>query len=228
VEQLARMCGSVDRTSERQHKHWTRYNRSLFHKLIEALVAYGPLGLLALSFIDSVGIPLATGMDALLILIAVKTPEQAWWAGGFAVLGSLAGNVVLYLAAKRGGRKFLAQSQTPGKAHRFRVWFQRYGLVTIFIPALLPIPMPLKLFVASAGALGTKMRSFLCVVALARILRFGGGAWLGATIGASSAGFLKAHTWHFLGLAIVLFFALYLLIRLNDHWRGRAHPVHVN
>jgi membrane protein YqaA with SNARE-associated domain len=200
----------------------------LLHKLIDALVAYGPLGLLLLSFIDSVGIPIATGMDALLILIAVKAPEQAPWAAIFAVVGSLAGNTVLYLAARKGGRKFLEQSQKPGKAHKFRVWFQRYGLVTIFIPALLPIPMPLKLFVASAGALGTKLRSFLIVVAGARILRFGGSAWLGVTIGLSSAGFLKSHTWHFLGAAVILFLALYLLIRVNDHWRTRAHPAHVN
>jgi membrane protein YqaA with SNARE-associated domain len=200
----------------------------LLHKLIDALVAYGPFGLLLLSFIDSVGIPIATGMDALLILIAVKSPEQAPLAALLAVAGSLAGNTVLYLAARKGGRKFLAQSQKPGKAHKFRVWFQRYGLVTIFIPALLPIPMPLKLFVASAGALGTKLRSFLLVVAGARILRFGGSAWLGATIGLSSAGFLKSHTWHFLAAAVILFLVLYLLIRVNDHWRSRAHPAHVN
>jgi membrane protein YqaA with SNARE-associated domain len=200
----------------------------LLHKLIDALVAYGPLGLLLLSFIDSVGIPIATGMDALLILIAVKAPEQAPWAALFAVAGSLAGNTVLYLAARKGGRNFLAQSQKPGKAHKFRVWFQRYGLVTIFIPALLPIPMPLKLFVASAGALGTKLRSFVLVVAGARILRFGGSAWLGATIGLSSAGFLKSHTWHFLTAAVILFLVLYLLIRVNDHWRSRTHPAHVN
>jgi membrane protein YqaA with SNARE-associated domain len=194
----------------------------LFHKLIDALVAYGPYGLLVLSFIDSAGIPIATGMDALLILIAVKAPHTAPLAAFFAVLGSLGGNAILYLAAKKGGRRFLAQSQQPGKAHRFRLWFERYGLITIFIPALLPIPMPLKLFVASAGALGTKMRSFLGVVALARLLRFGGDAWLGVVVGESSSGFLKAHSWHFVIAAVGLFVLLYLLVRLNDHWRGRA------
>jgi membrane protein YqaA with SNARE-associated domain len=194
----------------------------LFHKFIEALVAYGPFGLLILSFVDSVGIPIAAGMDALLILIAVKAPHEAYFAAAMAVAGSLAGSVVLYLAARKGGRRFLAKSLQPGKAHRFRLWFQRYGLITIFIPALLPIPMPLKLFVASAGALGTSMRAFLGVVALARVLRFFGGAWLGVTVGESSAGFLRSHTWQFVDAAVVLFLALYLLVRVNDHWRGRA------
>jgi membrane protein YqaA with SNARE-associated domain len=197
----------------------------LFHKIIDALVAYGPYGLLVLSFIDSAGIPIATGMDALLILIAVKAPNQAPLAALMAVAGSLGGNAILYLAAQKGGRRFLAKSQQPGKAHRFRLWFERYGLITIFIPALLPIPMPLKLFVASAGALGTKMRSFLTVIALARLLRFGGDAWLGLVVGESSAGFLKKHSWHFVLAAIGLFLALYLLVRLNDHWRGRSSLV---
>jgi membrane protein YqaA with SNARE-associated domain len=194
----------------------------LFHKFIEALVAFGPIGLFVLAFVDSVGIPIAAGMDALLILIAVKNPAMAYWAATLAVLGSLCGNAILFTAARRGGRRFLAQSQQPGRAHRFRLWFQRYGLITIFIPALLPIPMPLKLFVASAGALGTSIRSFLFVVALARIFRFFAGAWLGVSVGESSAGFLKAHSWHFLVAAVVLFAALFLLVRLNDHWRGRS------
>jgi membrane protein YqaA with SNARE-associated domain len=200
----------------------------LFHKLIDALVAYGPYGLLLLSFIDSAGIPIATGMDALLILIAVKAPNQAPLAAAMAVAGSLGGNAILYLAARKGGRRFLAQSQRPGRAHRFRLWFERYGLITIFIPALLPIPMPLKLFVASAGALGTKMRSFLSVIFLARVLRFGGAAWLGVVVGESSAGFLKAHTGHFLLAAVGLFLVLFLLVRLNDHWRGRSALVNQN
>jgi membrane protein YqaA with SNARE-associated domain len=194
----------------------------LLHKLIDALVAYGPYGLLLLSFVDSVGIPIATGIDALLILIAVKAPNEAPMAAAMAVIGSLGGNAILYLACQKGGKRFLAQSQRPGKAHKFRLWFERYGLITIFIPALLPIPMPLKLFVASAGALGTGMRSFLAVIAVARILRFGGDAWLGVVVGESSAGFLKSHSWQFLLAALLLFLALYLLVRANDHRRGRS------
>ena len=194
----------------------------MFHKFIDALVAYGPYGLFLLSFVDSAGIPIAAGMDALLILIAVKAPHEAPLAAAMAVAGSLGGNAMLYMAARRGGRRFLAQSQKPGRARRFRLWFERYGLITIFIPALLPIPMPLKLFVASAGALGTKVRAFLSVIALARVLRFGADAWLGVVVGAASAGYLKSHSWYFVLAAAGLFLVLFLLVRLNDHWRGRS------
>jgi len=199
----------------------TRYNHGLFHDIIESLVAFGPLGLLALAFVDSLGIPIATGMDALLILIAVKAPGMAYWTALAAVIGSLAGNYVLFQIAGRGGRKYLERSGKPERVRRFRKWFERYGLVTIFVPALLPIPMPLKLFVVSAGALQTGVRPFLMVVFLARVLRFFGGAWLGRTLGMQSGGYLKAHTWHFAGAAVLLFGGLYGLIRLNDHWRQR-------
>lgn len=203
----------------------TRYNPSLFHKIIETLVAFGPLGLLVLSFADSLGIPIATGLDALLILIAVKAPQEAYLGGVAAVAGSLGGNYILFHLASRGGRRYLERSDNPERVQRFRSWFERYGLVTIFVPALLPIPLPLKLFVISAGALQTGLRPFLLVVTLARVIRFFGDSWLGVTLGDQSGHYLKAHSWHFVGAALLLFAGLFLLIRLNDHWRQRlARP----
>src|ERR1022692_353342 len=41
-------------------------------KLTAVLIAYGPAGILVLAFIDSAGIPVASGMDALVILVAAK------------------------------------------------------------------------------------------------------------------------------------------------------------
>jgi membrane protein YqaA with SNARE-associated domain len=193
----------------------------LFHKLIEAMVAFGPPGLFLLAFIDSLGIPVASGMDALLILIAVKAPDRAYLTALLAVAGSLLGNAALFTFARRGGRKYLERSGNPERVRRFRAWFERYGLVTVFIPALLPIPLPLKLFVVSAGALQTGVRPFLIVVGVARVLRFFGEAWLGVTLGKESGAYLKTHTWHFAAAALLLFLALYLSIRLNDHLRAR-------
>lgn len=160
-------------------------------------------------------------MDALLILISVKVPGQAYLTALLAVVGSLGGNFVLFTLARRGGRKYLDRAGNPERVRRFRGWFQRYGLVTIFVPALLPIPLPLKLFVVSAGALQTGIRPFLVVVALARSLRFFLEAWLGLTLREESGTYLRAHTWQFAAAAVFLFLSLYFLIRLNDHLRAR-------
>ena len=70
---------------------------------------------------------------------------------------------------RRGGRRFMERTE-PGRGVRFRQWFQRFGLVTVYVPALMPVPMPLKFLVISAGALRTGS-SFLIVILLARIPR---------------------------------------------------------
>jgi hypothetical protein len=89
-------------------------------------------------------------------------------------------------------------------------------MVTVFVPALMPIPMPLKLFVISAWVTGTALVEFITVVLIARTLRYFGAAWLGVTLGRESTGFLKTHAWDFVAGAVALFLALYAFILLCD------------
>ena len=191
----------------------------MFHNFTNALLAFGPWGLLLLATIDSAGVPIPAGMDALMIFLAVQSPRQAYWYAGLAVLGSVAGNLFLFLTARRGGRRFLEKSAEPGRAQRFRAWFLRYGLVTVFVPSLVPIPMPLKLFVISAGVLHTGLKPFLAVILLSRILRYFGEAWLGVTLKEQSGLFFKTHAWHFALAALLLFVTLYWTVRLSDRLR---------
>jgi membrane protein DedA with SNARE-associated domain len=101
-----------------------------------------------------------------------------------------------------------------------RAWFLRYGLLTVFIPAVLPIPLPLKVFVLSAGALGVRPSTFLLVVLAARAPRYLGLAFLGAKLGGNSADYLKQHMWHLLGLAVALFVVLYAAMLLAGRYRS--------
>ncbi|MGD0360261.1 MAG: VTT domain-containing protein [Bryobacteraceae bacterium] len=191
-------------------------------KLTAALVAFGPLGILVLAFIDSAGIPVASGMDALVILVAAKTPSRALLAASMGVLGSLIGNLTLFLCARLGGRRFVKDVPQPGDKRRFREWFERYGLLTIFIPCMLPIPLPLKVFVISAAVLGTPLPTFVAVITLGRSIRYFGEAYLGVKLGEGSVPFLRSHTWHLVGGAVALFAVLYLLLMLAERWRKRA------
>jgi len=52
------------------------------------------------------------------------------------------------------------------------------------------IPLPLKVFVISAGALRTPFARFLAVILVARVIRFFGEAWLGLQLGRDAQGFL--------------------------------------
>ena len=194
----------------------------MLRHLTQVLVAWGPLGILLISILDSSGVPVAGVFDALLIVIAVQRPSVGWWCAGLAVIGSSVGNIILFQLSRRGGQAFLAKSAPAGRAARFRAWFLRYGLLTVFIPALIPIPMPMKLFVITAGVLGTPLVEFLAVVVVARIIRYFSEVWLGITLGQNSTNFLKTHVWQFTGSAVALFLALYGLML----WRHRtAKPV---
>ncbi len=190
--------------------------------LSATLASWGPWGILLLGFIDSAGIPVAVAMDVLIVLLAVNAPERAWLGAGMGVVGSAAGNLLLFMAARKGGERFMERAPSGGRTQRLRGWFERYGVTTVFIPALVPIPLPLKIFVISAGVLGTPLRLFLAVILAARVLRYFGLAWLGVLLGREAEGFLRAHLWSLAGIAALLFVAMYALLRVAERRRRTA------
>jgi membrane protein YqaA with SNARE-associated domain len=189
------------------------------------LVAYGPWGIFLLSVVDSVGIPLPAAMDVLLIGLAagsVKAPHHAFFAALMAVIGSTGGNLALFSAARRGAG-WLKSEPPPGKRQRFREWFSRYGMLTVFMPAVTPVPpLPLKVFVVTAGALRTSWSKFLTVIVLARSIRFFGEVYLGLLLGKDAQGFLTRNGWTLAGLAITLAIACYLVARWVENRRQPA------
>src|SRR5207237_553748 len=136
-----------------------------------------------------------------------------------AVTGSIIGSLILFYIARKGGEAYLERHTLSRSGARLKRWFLEYGLVTIFVPALIPIPMPLKVFVVSAGALGISPLVFTVVLLIARVPRYFGLAWLGLQLGSQTLPYLKSHMWQLVAWAIVLFAALYLLIKLVDRRR---------
>jgi membrane protein YqaA with SNARE-associated domain len=193
----------------------------------DILVAFGPWGIFLLNAIDSFGVPLPAATDVLLIGVAaasVKNPANAYFAALMAVLGSLGGNVGLYLAARQGRQWFRpAAAGAEPKGGRFQVWFRRYGLLSVFVPAVVPfVPLPLKVFVISAGAMHTRFASFFLVILLARVIRFFGEAYLGLLLGHDAQGFLARHGWLLACIALVTVVAIYGVMRLYGRHRAPA------
>lgn len=189
----------------------------------DALLAFGPVGLFIIALFDSLGVPLVGGVDALLIYVAVKTPSMAYFAATSATVGSIAGNLVLFQTARYGVRRFAGAEAPKGKRQKFRLWFQRYGLLTVFIPAITPfVPLPLKFFVVSAGAMHTSLSRFLGVVLLARVIRYFGEAYLGIRLGEDARGFLTHNAWKIGGIAVAMALVLVGLIRWYDRRRAEA------
>jgi membrane protein YqaA with SNARE-associated domain len=199
--------------------------KALLRKIASALIAFGPWGVLLLGFADSVGIPLPAVIDALLITVAIKTPPRAWFTAFMAVLGSAGGNIALFMLARSGRKRFLKTELPPGRRRKFQEWFNRYGLLTVFVPAVVPfVPLPLKVFVISAGAMHTPVGRFLTVILLARVIRYFGEAWLGIRLGSGAQEFLTHNAWSILAAVLAVALAALALIRLTAR-RAPAEPV---
>lgn len=181
--------------------------------LVQMLSAWGPGGLFFLAAFDSAGVPLPAAVDALLVAVAVVNPSVAWLSAALAVVGSCAGSLALFLVARKGGEAYWRRQKPSPRAARFRQWFQAYGLITVFIPVLVPIPLPVKVFVISAGALGASPLRFLAVVAAARIPRYCLLAYLGLRLGHGTMAWLRTNVWWLALFALLLALALGALVR---------------
>lgn len=177
------------------------------HSLTATLLGWGPQGLLLLGFLDSAGIPIVGGVDALLLALAAEEPRQAYWAACLATVGSLAGSLLLFWIARKGGEVLLMKHVASGTGARMHLWFQRYGLITVFIPAISPFPLPMKVPVFCAGALQVRWLYFAVTVFTARAIRYAALAFLGHVYGHQAFLYIKTHGWQVvliaLGIAVV-------------------------
>jgi membrane protein DedA with SNARE-associated domain len=189
-------------------------------RLRDVLISWGPAGIFLFAVIDSAGVPNPGGTDLLLIAVTIAQPASVVLAASLAVLGAIVGSVIFYEIFSRGGERLLTRYTATGRGLRLRAWFLRYGLITVFTPALLPIPiLPYKVFAASAAAMRVGRLRFLLVIVAARIPRYFGLAYLGATLGENSMPWVAGHLWQFGVCAVVLFAALYLLVRFSGRTR---------
>jgi membrane protein DedA with SNARE-associated domain len=190
------------------------------HRLRDVLVSWGPLGLLLFAVIENAGPPTPGGTDFFLLFLAAARPNDAMLCAGLAALGSLVGSAIFFEIVSRGGEKLLVKYVSSGRGARFRDWSRRYGLVTVFVSALVPLPiLPFKVFVACAGAMGVSRLRFMLVLTPARILRYLALAYLGQQVGENSGAWLTGHFWHLFVLATAIGLVLWLLIRRAERAR---------
>ena len=188
----------------------------------QALGAYGPWGIFVLFFVDSAGVPIPALIDFLLIGIAagsVHNPAHAWFTGGMAFLGSVAGNVALFLATRGGSKMFRRGQPSARDKHWARIWFDRSAAAALFIPAATPIvPFPLKAVVVLSAVFGTPFARFLLVISAGRAVRFFGEIYLGLALGDEAQTFLTRHAWSIAVASLVICLAVYGLAR----WKARG------
>lgn len=187
--------------------------------IANTLLSWGPPGILLLAILDSAGIPVPGGVDALLVLMGSQDETMGYISAALAVVGSMVGSVFLFQVARKGGEAYLDKRTQNGWPKRFRHWFHHYGGVSVFIPAIIPAPLPLKVFVISAGALDMRRSHFIAIMLAARIPRYFGLAYLGAQLGVRPLDYIASHKWQLLGVSVGLFLFSLLLVKIKDRVR---------
>ncbi|MBV9264771.1 MAG: VTT domain-containing protein [Acidobacteriaceae bacterium] len=147
---------------------------------------------------------------------------MAFLAAACAIAGSLIGSSILFGIARKGGEVFLQKYIAHGTGKRLHAWFERYGLITVFVPAVSPLPMPMKIPVFCAGALEVSWTAFLAVISAARAIRYFALAWLAQKYGHQTLRFLEHHWISVLLIALSLAIATIILLRIVRR-EVRAH-----
>ena len=204
--------------------------KSLIHKITGGLgkfshwlLSYGPFGLFAIAFLDSVLVPMPGGVDAMLLLLAATRPSWMLIYVAAAMVGSTAGCVVLYLVSRRAGHRALARF-SESKQKRVKDLIDRYDVLSVLVASVLPPPFPFKLFVVSAGVFRLNLLRFTIAIAAGRTFRYLLEGYLAARYGDQAKEILQ-HYYPSIGIGvavlIIIFFVGKSLLR-----RGRpAEPV---
>jgi membrane protein DedA with SNARE-associated domain len=164
----------------------------------------GGLGLVLLGLVDNSPVPLPGSMDALTMVLA--TQERAWWPyyAVMATLGSLIGAYMAYALGAEGGEELLEKKLPKKRAEKIYGRFQKHGFWALFIPALLPPPVPYSPFLIAAGALKYRRRDFFLAVGLARSIRYGLLAYLGSRYSKQILGFFSKYYMTLLWIVIAV------------------------
>jgi membrane protein YqaA with SNARE-associated domain len=150
--------------------------RSVGHWLETYVIAlpiyYAAPAMILIGALDSSLLSLPEINDYLVVGRCIKQPSAAFYFPLFAAIGSVIGCLALYTIMRRGGQALLQRRFKRENIERVERVYARYGFLAIAIPAVLPPPMPFKIFVATAGTLEYPRWKFLTTVMLARSFRY--------------------------------------------------------
>lgn len=160
--------------------HWLAELPGLLHRLslwLQAYIAGTPIYIAApvmvvVGALDSSLLSLPEINDYLVVARCLSDPKSVFYFPLFAAAGSVIGCLLLYTIMRRGGQAVMRRRFSAENIARVERAYARYGFLALAIPALLPPPMPFKIFVATAGALEYPRWRFMVTVMIARTVRY--------------------------------------------------------
>jgi membrane protein YqaA with SNARE-associated domain len=148
----------------------------VLHKINAVLLAtlkpLGIWGLGGLAFIDAGLFPLPTTMDGVVIGYVATNHARFLLYVLMAAATSAIGSLIPYFVGRAGGELFLLKRINRARYEGLRDRFERQEFMAIMIPAMMPPPMPIKLFEFAAGVFEMKPALFTLAIFLGKFIQF--------------------------------------------------------
>jgi membrane protein YqaA with SNARE-associated domain len=207
----------------------------LLHKVNAVLLAtlkpLGIWGLGGLAFIDAGFFPLPTTMDGVVVGYVANDHAKFLLYCLMAAATSAVGSLIPYYVGRAGGELFLLKRINRARYEAMRDRFERQEFLAIMVPAMMPPPMPIKLFEFGAGVFEMKPLLFTLAIFCGKLVQFLVCAIItivyGPEIAHTARHMVHEHPAGMIAIALgaVLAFAFYVLRRIFDKKRGTALPI---
>lgn len=196
--------------------------KSVAQSLYHLAHGLGGPGLLLVALLDSSFLSVPEGND---LLIVVLSTGRGWGEMSYYVLMTIAGSVMgcslLYAVGRRGGG-FFERRLKPARLERARRAYQRWGVMAVVVPAILPPPTPFKIFVLSAGLFKLPFARFFGAVLVGRSIRYFMWGILAVLYGEAAKRFIQ-YNLPIVGIGLVIAVALGVSVYIVFRMRRRAN-----
>jgi membrane protein YqaA with SNARE-associated domain len=199
--------------------------------LLATLKPLGIWGLGGLAIIDSALVPLPMSMDGVVIGYVASDHRKFLLYCLMASLASAIGSLVPYYVGRAGGELFLLKRINRARYEKMRDRFESQEFLAIMIPAMMPPPMPIKLFEFGAGVFEMKPLLFATAIFSGKFIQFMVCAiitiFYGPAIAHTAREAVHQHLGIVLGVSGVIAIGLlvYVLRKVFDGRRGTKFPV---
>ncbi len=211
--------------------HWLNQTFGAVVQWLEQFVIGVPIyvagpAMTVIGALDSSLLSLPEINDYLVVMRCTNAPYEVFYFPLFAAAGSVLGCLLLYTIMRRGGQYVLRRRFRAKDIERVERTYARFGFLALAVPALLPPPMPFKIFVSMAGALEYPRWRFVLTIMIARSLRYYIEGTLAVFYGRSVIDFIKRYGFPVLALVVsacVVGLTVYLILqRRKRRAEGRA------
>ncbi len=146
------------------------------------------------------------------ILIVALSAGSSWGKMSFyvamTIAGSVSGCLLLYTVGRKGGSPLLRRKFSEKSVERAERLFEKYGILTVAVPSILPPPCPFKIFVLSAGVFRLKLWEFLSAIVVGRTIRYSTWGILAVLYGKAVRTYMQQN----LPVVGMVMFAVFLII----------------